>query len=140
MPAEHVQVEGLDALVRAFGKVDKGLRRQLQKELRRIGKVVVDRARANAAAEGLHGSGRDPHPGQLIARMSVSVRGGSVYVRDTAKTVSTRYPQGYNYPKRFEYEAGGRRSFLRRGLEESRTTVIRDMENLVDWIADEWGR
>jgi hypothetical protein len=137
---DHVQVEGLDELVKAFGRVDKGLRRELQKQLRVIGKGVVDQARAVAASEGLHGSGRDPHPGQLISKMTVSVRGGSVYVRDTAKTVSTKYPQGYNYPQRLEYEAGGSRSFLRRGLEERRGTVIRDMERLVDWIADEWGR
>lgn len=132
--AEYVHVEGIDALTRAFGRVDKGLRREMQKHLRSVGRIVATAAREEAAAKGLHQSG------QLIARINPSVRGGSVFVRDTAKKVSPRYPGGYSYPARYEYEAGGSRAFMRPALDHRRSEVVAELDRVVEWVAMEWGR
>lgn len=129
-----VQVEGLDPLVRGFGRVNKGLRRQLQKELRVIGKRVAVEAKAIAEERGLRGQEPwDPHPGQLIAKIAPSVRGGSVFIRDSARTGS------YNYPARLEFQHHNPRPFLRPALDKNREEVAVQMEHLVDWIAREWG-
>jgi hypothetical protein len=136
-----VHVEGLDGLVNGFGRVDKGLRRELQKHLRDVGKIVAEQAKGVAEYRGLRGEEpSDKHSGQLIARIQPSVRGGSVFIRDSARTKSAKYPGGYNYPARFEFEHGGERSFMRDGLEGSRGRVVREFEKLEDWIATEWGR
>lgn len=129
-----VHVDGVNPLVRGFGRVNKGLRRQLQKELRVVGRRVADVAKAEAEAKQLRGTEPwDPHQGQLIARIAPSVRGGSVFIRDTAKTGS------YNYPARLEFENHGARAFLRPALDKNREEVVVSMERLVDWIASEWG-
>ena len=52
--AETVRVEGLNELVRAFGKMDKELRRDLQRELSKAAKIV----REEAAAGFMHVSAR----------------------------------------------------------------------------------
>lgn len=133
-------MEGLDGLVRAFGRLDKGLRRELQKELKEIGRIVAEEAKGIAEFKRLRGEDDpgDPHPGQLIARIQPSVRGASVYIRDTAASSSGRYPK-YNYPARLEYEQGGRRAFLRPALDGRRNEIVNRFEHLLDWIADEWG-
>jgi hypothetical protein len=43
--AESVKVDGLNELVRAFGKIDKDLRRDLQREISGVAKVVGDDVR-----------------------------------------------------------------------------------------------
>jgi hypothetical protein len=121
--------------------VNKGLKRELQGKLRVIGREVAEQAKQVAEFRRLRGEEPfDKHQGALIARIIPTVRGGSVFIRDSARTVSAKYPQGYNYPARYEYGQGGSRSFLRDGLEGKRETVIREFENLESWIADEWGR
>lgn len=136
-----VHVEGLDGLVSGFGRVDKGLKRELQRKLKDVGRIVADQAKAVAEFRRLRGEEPyDKHQGALIARIQPSVRGGSVFIRDSARTVSTKYPGGFNYPARLEFEHGGSRSFMRDGLEGSRGRVIREFEKLEDWIAEEWGR
>lgn len=135
-----VQVEGLDALVSAFGRVDKGLKRELTVRLRSIGRIVADQAKGVAEFRGYRGEeDSDHHKGQLIARIQPSVRGGSVYIRDSARTVSPAYPQGYNYPARLEYQNGGSGSFMREALDGRRGEIVNEFEKLVEWIATEWG-
>jgi hypothetical protein len=127
-----VHVEGIDALTRSFGRVNHGLRREMQKHLRVAGRIVANEAKAVAGEKGLRDSG------QLIARVGISVRGGSVFVRDTATRSSPRYPN-YSYPSRYEYERGGYRAFMRPALDRKREAVIQELDRVVDWVATEWG-
>ena len=128
-----VHVEGLDALTRSFGRVNHGLRREMQKHLRVAGRIVANEAKAVAGEKGLRDSG------QLIARVGISVRGGSVFVRDTATRSSARYPN-YSYPSRYEYERGGYRAFMRPALDRKREAVIQELDRVVDWVETDWGR
>ena len=137
--AAAVRVEGLDELVRAFGRLDRGLRRELQKHLRVIGKIVADDAKAVASEKGLRGGAGDPHEGLLIRSIRPRVRGGSAFVADTAVTTSPKYPAGYPYPKRIEFAGGGARAFLAPALDRSRERVVSELERLVDWVESDFG-
>ncbi len=137
--AGAVHVEGLTELVRGLGRMDRGLRREMQRELRDIGELVSREARLIAAAKGLHGGDGDPHPGQLIDQIRLRLRLGVVAVVDPAKTVSRGYPSGFNYPRRFEFEAGGARAFLRPALEAESGEVERKMASMIDRLASEGG-
>lgn len=127
--AETVYVDGLDSLVRAFGKIDRGLRRELQGRLRRAGLIVAADYRATAPRL----------TGAMAASAKPSVRGGSVFIRVTAKKQSPKYPSGYRYPNRIEYGPGSSHP-LHQSLERQRPAVLRDLEATIDWVADEFGR
>jgi len=136
-----VHVENLDVLVKAFGRVDKNLKRQLQARLRGIGKIVADEAKGIAEFHRLRGEeDYDRHRGSLITQIRPSVRGSSVFIRDSARTKSAAYPAGYNYPARFEFESKGAKAFMRPALQGRRGDIVREFEKLEDWIASEWGR
>lgn len=138
---EVVQVDGLDALVRGFGRVDRGLRREVQKQLRKVGQIIADDAKQVATEKGLHSRSKyDKHPGELIADIKSTVRGGSVWIRDAARTPGQGKWGNYNYPARFEFENHGERAFLRVAINRNTSRTIKEMEQVLDWIADEWGR
>jgi hypothetical protein len=91
---ETIIVEGLDQLIRDFNKIDPELRRGMQRELDKIGKIVADDAKADVTARGLVRSG------DMRKGIRQRVRGGTVVIRSSATH------RGYNYPKVFEF--GGR--------------------------------
>lgn len=126
--AETVHVEGLDQLVRTFGKIDRGLRRELQGRLRKVGLLVAADYRATAPRK----------TGKMAESAKPSVRGGSVFVRVTATKASPKYPK-YRYPNRIEYEAGSGQP-LHASLERQRPAVVNELGDVVDWVADEFGR
>lgn len=98
---ETVVVEGLDRLIRDFNRLDPELRRGVQRELDKIGKIVADDAKADITRRGLVRSG------DMRRGVRQRVRGGSVVVRSAAAH------RGYNYPQIFEF--GGRATQMRAG-------------------------
>lgn len=92
-----IQVEGLQRTLRAFGRIQKGLRQELRKELIQIAGVVAAKARDIAEQKGLHDSG------SLIERIHPGMRASYAYITDTAKRKSAKYPAGFNYPAIYEY-------------------------------------
>jgi hypothetical protein len=127
---EFLEVEGLDGLRRALRKVDRDASRELTKDLKLVGQPVVVLARSIAEEKGLH------ETGALINRINISVRGGTIYVRDTAKRKSRKYPSGYPYPS--VYEFGGRgsdvlgpRAFVAPAVTEAQPDVLREWEEII---------
>lgn len=120
-----VRVEGLQPLLRDMGRVEKGLRRELQKELDEIAKHVRDEARDRAQAEGL----RDK--GGLVRGVKHRVKGSTALIR------STRTRGGFPYPA--VYEFGGRgagkygpRAFLYPTVEKELPTTVRMLGEMLD--------
>lgn len=127
--AQTVYIDGLDSLVRAFGKIDRGLRRELQTRLKHAGEIVALDYKMTAPRK----------TGKMADSAKPSIRGGSVYIRVTAKKQSPKYPSGYRYPNRVEYESGSNQP-LHQSLERTRPAVLRDLDHVVDWVADEFGK
>lgn len=120
--AEAVQVEGLGELLRAFGRVDAGVRKELTGTLRGIARGVAAAAKAIAEFNGLRDTGT------LISKITISVGGGAAYVRATAK----RWPGGFPYPAVYEYGKGGQRAFLAPALRLEEPNVLRGVEGMLD--------
>jgi hypothetical protein len=49
----------------------------------------------------------------MVDKVSIQVAGGRVWVVERQARKSKGYPSGYSYPRRYEYESGGARSFMR---------------------------
>lgn len=108
---DTVVVEGLDRLIRDFNRLDPELRRGVQRQMDKIGKIVADDAKADVTARGLVRSG------DMRRGIRQRVRGGTVVVRSSAAH------RGYNYPKIFEF--GGRSTQLRRDGSGIATSIKR---------------
>src|SRR3954463_11602146 len=106
MERAGVDVKGLQGLLDGFKQIGDGLPHELSIGLRAIAKDVAHDAQSIAEERGLRSSG------QLIHGITTSVRGTTAYIIDTAKRVSTKYPDGYPYPKVYEFGAGGARAFI----------------------------
>lgn len=90
-----ILVEGLDASLKAFRKVDKNLANDLQNRLKHIAKIVATEAKIVAEEKQLHRTGK------LIKGITTQVKYREAYVLE--KTVSKG---GYGYPSIYEF--GGR--------------------------------
>lgn len=127
-----VAVEGLQDLMRIIRKMDKEARKEVRAKLRDVGKIVADEAKAQAAAQGLY------RTGLLIRRIRPKLTSRSIQIVDTAMKRSPKYPSGYNYPKRYEYEKGGARAFMRPALEAKQEEAVRRFEEIFDELEREW--
>lgn len=95
-----LQVQGLAALQRDLGKVNKSAKSEVREGLKEVGRIVQDDARLIAKAKGLHDTG------QLIRKITPAVTQNAVFVRAKAMR------DGYNYPA--VYEFGGRAAQMKR--------------------------
>lgn len=123
-----VHVEGLKELDRAFGRMSKDLRKELRAELRDVGRIVSTEAQQIARAKGLERSGL------LIRRIRPTVKGGSVFIRAGAKAAD-----GFNYPRRYEFQAGGRQAFMKPALERKTEAVVDGIDKVLGRLAGENG-
>jgi hypothetical protein len=129
----EVGIRGLRELDRALRRADKELHDRLRTQLRELASRVAAEARATAAAKGLRKSG------DLISGIRPFVRQGAAGVRSSATH------DGYNYPRRLEYEQRESRPF---GPRASLGPAVADPHNnftelgdrLLDDIADELQR
>jgi len=117
----QVSVEGLAELRRALRRIDPALLKGVRTALKKGAEVVRDEAKKDAAVRS--GLMRD----RTRAFTSGNVAG--VRVRATA-------PDGYAYPRRIEYEDDGVRSFVRKALSDKQQEVIRELEKMLDDIAE----
>jgi hypothetical protein len=122
-----VRVQGLGPLVRDFGKMSRELRRDLQREIADSTGIVAREAKAVAEREGLRESGA------LIRSIKARVRGAVGFVQVGA----TR--RGFPYPRRLEYESGGRRAFVGPALESKQEDVVEAMNDMLDRLASRNG-
>jgi len=121
-----LRVEGLAALQRDLRKVNKTANKEVRDGLKDVGRIVSDQAKLIAAAKGLNKTG------QLIRKITPSVRQQGVFVQAKAKRKSPRYPGGYPYPAIYEYGIRRGRPFLEPALDRSKSEVERAMEHWLD--------
>ena len=137
--AATAHVEGLDAFVRAVGRVDKQAVRAVRKELRvGIGGAVVRDVKARIDAEGLVASGK------LRASIRPAVKGSTLFVRSSPPLrPGPRSRQGYAAI----YESGGReagasvgvRTFMQPTFEEwEGAKAEAAFDGFLDWVEREY--
>ena len=122
-----IRVKGLDDLVRDFGKVDRGLRKELQGEIRKVAGIVAGEAKERAVRQGLVDSGK------LVRSIRPGVRRSTGVVRVTA----TR--DGFPYPAVYEFGGGGVRAFLMPALKDKTDDVFKGLEDMLDRLTSQAG-
>jgi hypothetical protein len=126
-----VVVSGLDQLVRDFGKVSKELRRDLQRELQDVAKIVSDEAKAIVERDTLIESGK------LKNGIRPRVRGATAIVENRAQK------GGFKYPGIYEFGVSGRvkarRPFLLPALEAKQGEVYEALEDMLDRLTSKNG-
>lgn len=138
MIAGRVQVEGLDELLRAFSRLERGLARELRNELRRVGYRFARDAKQTVTARGLVRTGR------LRGSLRPAVRGATLVVRSSPPlNPGPRSAAGYASV----YENGarggdgvGKRAFLEPTLRAWLGTgrLERELEAFLDWVEKEF--
>lgn len=131
--AALIEVEGLQQTLRAFGRIEKGMRKELRKQLVEIAGVVAETARSIAEQKGLHESGA------LIARIHPGMRSSYAYVADTARRKSRKYPGGFNYPAVYEYGHGRARAFLEPAAKQDEEKAVTLVEGMLDRLTSQAG-
>lgn len=123
-----VTIEGLAAFRRDLKRIDPALVKGVRVALKEAADVVAVETRRRAPAR----SG--------VTRGSVRsfTSGNRAGVRVNARRVSPAYPGGYPYPRRFEFENGGRRAFVGPSLEAKRREVVDRLEGGLDDVAQIW--
>lgn len=126
-----VVVRGLDQLVRDFGKVSVDLRRDLQRELQDVAKIVSDEAKQRVERDALIESGR------LKNAIRPRVRGATAIVENRAQR------NGYKYPGIYEFGVSGRvkarRPFLLPALEAKQGEVFEALEDMLTRVTSKNG-
>jgi hypothetical protein len=131
-----VAVEGLRELRRDLKRMDPELLKGVRTALREAAQIVADEAKRRAPRSGRSGT-------HMADTIRPRLRGDSAEVRVGARRKSQRYPSGYRYPSRIEFEGGlgrdpGPHAFLRPALLAKSDEVQHRMEQLLDDIANVW--
>ena len=128
---DTIAVRGLSQLVRDFNRVDKELRRDLQRELQDVARIVSDEAKAQVRADNLLKSG------DLEKGIRPRVRGAVAIVEDRAKH------RGYPYPGIYEFGVSGkqkaRRPFLLPALQAKQGEVVEALSDMLDRLTSKHG-
>jgi hypothetical protein len=122
-----VRVEGLGRLIRDFRRLDRGLAREVQQELRSIAGFVADDARLAADAQGLRDTGK------LISRIKPFYRGSTAGVRSGVMR------RGYPYGGVYEYGLGRTRAYLEPTLQRDERQIVEAFEDLLDRMTSSAG-
>lgn len=140
MPEQGVYVEGLTQVIRSFRRIDRGVARELSREVRTLARIVAVEARHVAAEKGLAAPGTTGRgTGELVKHIKSGYQRGYGYVKDDVVSVSPAYPQGYNYARRMEYAGKGRRSFLRPAVERSHPAILAGLDDVAEHVVREAG-
>jgi len=95
---DAIRLEGMTDLLKAFSAMDKALPKEMKRELREIGGIVLKAAKANALAEGFGGKGASGRgTGLLLKELKLRQRRGDIAVVEKAMR------GGLNYPKLYEF-------------------------------------
>lgn len=115
------EVHGLQELVASFARVDAKVSRGLTIELKQIGDDLKTRVQSYIIGQGLYDLEHAPDEltgsagaGPMVDKVYVRVVGARrVIVLEKQRRISKGYRSGYSYPARYEFQAGGARSFMR---------------------------
>jgi hypothetical protein len=124
-----VAVEGLAEFRRDLRRMDPALAKGLRESIKDAARIVAEEAESRAPV------GRT---GLLKSKIRPRVKGDTGLVVALAKRKSPKYPSGYPYAKRIEYQDGGVRGFLRPALVAKQDEVIERMDKILDDLADIW--
>jgi hypothetical protein len=132
--APTVGVEGLADLRRVLRKMEGALDKDLRSHLLDAAEIVAKEARSRAAT----GTRPIPVTRRPRKRMKDTIRpfarGAVGGIRSTATNA------GYPYPKRQEYDGSQGKPFMRPALDAKAPEVERRMAQMLDDLADTWGR
>jgi hypothetical protein len=126
-------IEGLKETRSAIRRSSRLVKKEINTRLRAVGDILAVEAQGLARSRGLEKSGK------LVRLIKPRARSMSVAVVANAKRVSPKYPKGYNYPKRLEYENGGARQFMRPALASKKQEVVSKLAEVLDEISREFG-
>lgn len=124
-----VEVTGLNELVRAFSRIDKGMSRQFRQELRvGVGGPVAKDMKDMARSRGLRGK-----TGKLINSIRPSVRGATLFINESATN------KAYPYPAVYEFGHGGARAFMQPVVDRLDGGLLEQrMIGYLEWIEKEF--
>lgn len=144
MTTGAVQVEGLRELRGFARRIDRAagqptLLPGYRAAIKEAAEPVAVEARKRAPRSPLPlGTGRSPRK-RLADSITINVSGADALIRAGGTRRSPSYPGGYRFPRRLEYEAGGRRAFLAPALEAKADEVREAMGGVLDALESEWG-
>lgn len=122
----QVRIEGLREFRRDLRRIDAELPKGVTKALKASAEIVATEARIRAPVG---------PSGRLKGSIRSFTRGDRAGVRVNAKRRSPRYPGGYPYPRRIEFQL---RPFLHPALVAKQRQVAERMERVIDDVADIW--
>lgn len=121
----RIDIRGAADVAAALGKVERRLRSDFLRELKKTLLPVVPIVQSNIRSEGLVDSGKE------LGSVRPFFRGGGA----TMGIVVGAMNHGYNYPGRYE----GDRPVLNPAWDESRPRIINEIERFLDRIVSEAG-
>lgn len=124
MAAESVgiRIERVPELNVAIDRFGSDCNRFLRVELKTTSDFVRGMAIFEAHAKGLDETGR------LIAGLRAGATAKSGFVRDTARNQR----DGYSYPSRYEFEAGGRRAFIHPVIDQAHDEIVAHLKGAIE--------
>lgn len=132
--SSYVEIKGIPELEAKLRSYDRGLVVGFRRSMREIAKTVAEMAQEEARSQGLVDD-RPPPGGGLAKRIRGGYSRAGGYVQDSARRVSPKYPQGYPYPKVYEYGHGRQRAFIEPAIRKARPVVRARCEALLDELA-----
>jgi len=124
----RIYIEGLADFRRDLRRIDPELAKGVREGLKDAAQIVAYEAQRRAPRR----------TGRLVASVRAFASGNRAGVRVTARKVSRAYPGGYPYPRRIEYEAGGRGAFVAPALAAKQVEVTRRLGYVLDDVAEIW--
>jgi hypothetical protein len=141
----EVRIEGATETAHQFQDSTLKVPERLDATLEKGAGLVRDMARMIAQSKGDIYTGRGDHgdpsraPGDLIRKISVRRAGESRFdVVEHSRTRTQRYPGGWPYPNRIEYEGGGR-AFMRPAAEAMTPVITTMVDSMLDRLFAEEG-
>lgn len=93
----EIAIQGLTEVLAGLKTVETGLYTRLRGRLLAVAEQAASYAVFIARQKGLY------ETGDLIDKIKAGFRSSYAFIADTAVRVSPAYPQGFNYPKIYEY-------------------------------------
>lgn len=126
--AGEVHIRGLADFRADLRRIDPALNKGVREGLKDAAQIVAYEAQRRAPVAS----------GQTRASVRAFASGNRAGVRVNARRVSRSYPAGYPYPRRLEFDAGGRRAFVGPAAEAKRDEVVRRVGFVLDDVAEIW--
>jgi len=130
----NVEIKGLKELKRNLKNEDKIIKQGIKARIKTVGEIVAVKARSNAEALRLRKSGK----------MIASIKARSTLVKASvvvsAKKKSKKYPAGYNYAKRNEFDPKRKKAFLYPAFAAKKDEAVAEMAKILDEVGAEFSK